>query len=516
MRTGNSILGVVCMIAVTLTACQKQVSHEQLDKDEANGYAIAQELSNRRVQCIAEDASGQLWFGTFRGLNRYDGHEFHQYFCTDDTLGLPDNQIKDILCDSHGRIWVATVNGVARYTDRDCFERIEVKTSNLNILKILEDSQGRVFIYNGTEVLRYDHQLRAFHPIIKRDMNRQMWSWGNCAIDAADRIIITESERLLIYDPTTFKIKQKVSTQGQGPFFYSDLLTNGLMILAGNGCLSIYDTKSLQPVTIPQTITDRITSGGSIVQAAYLLDDNSIILSTSKNGILEFNLLTQTITEGQWNSWVPTVNEIYQDSRRNIWFGTYDKGLRTDYYYKEKFGSSDSYLSRTIGRSSTLALATDANGNLWISTLYRGLFVYHTDTQLAEHIDIAGNPSILHIFCDRDGLIWLSTIDHVMKCRYQGNRLDILNQTPAPSVMDFEQTDDGTVWAATSSNDIIGFPTSGEPVVRQAFNADFCFIPSLLKLRDGRMLISAFFQPITSLNPKTGKFSELNIPGMAK
>ena len=172
MRTGNSILAIVCMIAATLTACQKQESHEQLDKDEANGYAIAQELSNRRVQCIAEDASGQLWFGTFRGLNRYDGHEFHQYFCTDDTLGLPDNQIKDILCDSHGRIWVATVNGVARYTDRDCFERIEVKTSNLNILKILEDSQGRVFIYNGTEVLRYDHQLRAFHPIIKRDMNR--------------------------------------------------------------------------------------------------------------------------------------------------------------------------------------------------------------------------------------------------------------------------------------------------------------------------------------------------------
>ena len=516
MRTGNSILAIVCMIAATLTACQKQESHEQLDKDEANGYAIAQELSNRRVQCIAEDASGQLWFGTFRGLNRYDGHEFHQYFCTDDTLGLPDNQIKDILCDSHGRIWVATVNGVARYTDRDCFERIDVKASNLNILKILEDSQGRVFIYNGTEVLRYDHQLKAFHPIIKRDMSRQPWSWGNCVIDASDRIIITESQQLLIYDPTTFKIKQKVSTQGQGPFFYSDLLTNGLMILAGNGCLSIYDTKSLQPVTIPQTISDRITAGGSIVQAAYLLDDNSIILSTSKNGILQFNLLTQTITEGQWNSWVPTVNEIYQDSRRNIWFGTYDKGLRTDYYYKEKFGSSDSYLSRTIGRSSTLALATDANGNLWISTLYRGLFVYHTDTQLAEHIDIAGNPSILHIFCDRDGLIWLSTIDHMMKCRYQGNRLDILNQTPAPSVMDFEQTDDGTVWAATSSNDIIGFPTSGEPVVRQAFNADFCFIPSLLKLRDGRMLISAFFQPITSLNPKTGKFSELNIPGMAK
>ena len=107
-----------------------------------------------------------------------------------------------------------------------------------------------------------------------------------------------------------------------------------------------------------------------------------------------------------------------------------------------------------------------------------------------------------HIFCDRDGLLWLSTASMVMKCRYDGERLAILSQTPVPATMDFEQTDDGTVWASTSTNDIVGFRSQesgvrsqeSEPIVTQAFNADFCFIPSLLKLRDGQMLISAFFQ----------------------
>ena len=103
-----------------------------------------------------------------------------------------------------------------------------------------------------------------------------------------------------------------------------------------------------------------------------------------------------------------------------------------------------------------------------------------------------------------------------LKCSYDGSRLTILHQTPAAGVMDFEQTDDGTVWASTSSNDIMGFPSSGAPFVRQAFNADFCFIPSLLKLSDGQMLISAFFQKILKMNPQTGKFSELNIPSMAQ
>jgi signal transduction histidine kinase/DNA-binding response OmpR family regulator len=103
-----------------------------------------------------------------------------------------------------------------------------------------------------------------------------------------------------------------------------------------------------------------------------------------------------------------------------------------------------------------------------------------------------------------------------LKCRYDGSRLTILHQTPAAGVMDFEQIDDGTVWASTSSNDIMGFPSSGSPFVRQAFNADFCFIPSLLRLSDGQMLISAFFQKILKMNPQTGKFSELDIPSMAQ
>lgn len=210
-------MGGLCLLAVLLTACQKQASQEQLDKDEVHGVVVAQELSNSRVQCIAEDASGQLWIGTFRGLNRYDGHEYHQYLCTDDTLGLPDNQIKDILCDRKGQLWVATVNGICRYNHMDTFDRIAMKTTNYNVQKLLQDSHGQVFAYTGTEVLRYDDALQAFHPIITRQMAGQQWAWGNCVIDASDQILITESQRILVYQPSTFKLKSEMSL-GDQPF----------------------------------------------------------------------------------------------------------------------------------------------------------------------------------------------------------------------------------------------------------------------------------------------------------
>ena len=573
---------IIILLAMTavMAGCRKAEAPQQRDKDEEQSVVVAQELSNSRVQCIAEDRAGQLWIGTFRGLNRYDGHEYHQYFCADDTTGLPDNQIKDVLCDSRGRLWVATVNGVCRYTRRDCFKRVEVKTSNLNIQKLLEDSKGRIFIYNGTEVLRYDDQLQAFHPIIQRQMARQQWTWGNCVIDASDQILITESQRILLYDGTTFKLKREIGLRrsqesgdrsresgvrsresGDGSqeyFFYSEMLSNGLMILSGYGNIRLFDTKSVRLVPLDPAMVARLTAHNSIVQAARLLEDNTILISTSKNGMFELNLLAQTLLgEGDAGFTLPVpdamVTQVFQDSRKNVWLGTYDKGLFADYYYKEKFGGSDNYLNRVIDYSSVLAVATDRQQNLWISTLLKGLYVYHLDTQKAELIPLEGLPAgeqknaVTHIFCDRDGGLWLSTASMVMKCRYDGGRLAILSQTPVPATMDFEQTDDGTVWVATSTNDIVGFPegfggagargaggaridqgldvtsyprttapTYPRLIVKQAFNADFCFIPSLLKLRDGQMLISAFYQKITKMNPQTGKLSELDIPSMAQ
>ena len=519
-------LSLICLILL-MVACQKKEHQQQRDKDEEHGVVVGQELSNSRVQCIAEDAAGQLWIGTFRGLNRYDGHEYHQYFCTDDTLGLPDNQVKDILCDKRGQLWVATVNGVCRYNRMDNFDRVKVMSSNLNTQKLLEDSKGRIFVYNGTEVLLYDDAQQAFLPIIQRQVEGQLWTWGDCIIDASDYILITESQRILIYDTSTFKLSKEIPL-GDQYYFYSEMLANGLMILSGYGSMTLYDTKSQRLVPLNPDMENRITAHNSIVQTAWLLEDNTILLSTSKNGMFELNLFAQTLFgEGDADFTLPVpeamVTEVFQDSRKNIWLGTYDKGLFADYFYKEKFGGSDNYLNRQIGNSSVLAVVMDRSRNLWISTMLRGLFVYHTETQKVEAIPLEGLPAgeqknaVTHIFCDQDGQLWLSTGGMVMKCRYDGNRLNILSQTPVMAAMDFEQTDDGTVWVATSSNDIVGFPKGNDtPIVKQAFNADFCFIPSLLKLNDGQMLISAFFQKIVRLNPQTGKLSELDIPSMAQ
>ena len=115
------ILSALAILA--LAGCRKSAQDiPQYIQDDS--VIISEQLSNKKVTAFAEDRLGHIWMATGRGLNRFDGHKFRQYFCTDDTLGLPDNQINVLHTAADGVLWVASVNGVARYTPEGNFQRV--------------------------------------------------------------------------------------------------------------------------------------------------------------------------------------------------------------------------------------------------------------------------------------------------------------------------------------------------------------------------------------------------------
>ncbi len=152
------------LMAVALTACRETARQTANDWDATQELMVGDDLSNSKVAALVEDGQGFIWIGTFHGLNRFDGQEYHQYFCTDDSTGLPDNQIKALLCDSKQRLWVGTVNGICRYTDQDRFLRIPMKTDNRYVRQLLEDGDGRIFARNANGMLRFDEKMGAFVP----------------------------------------------------------------------------------------------------------------------------------------------------------------------------------------------------------------------------------------------------------------------------------------------------------------------------------------------------------------
>ena len=68
-------------------------------------------LAGNIVYSIAQDATGAYWFGTNRGLSRYDGATFSNFTVES---GLPGNDVYAIAATDGDDIWVGTRNGVAR------------------------------------------------------------------------------------------------------------------------------------------------------------------------------------------------------------------------------------------------------------------------------------------------------------------------------------------------------------------------------------------------------------------
>jgi len=108
-------------------------------------------LSHRSVNCAFQDSKGFLWFGTWEGLNKYDGYKFTVYRHDPEAPNsISDNGINDINEDSTGLIWIATNNGL-NYYDRSTDKFTVYKHDTLDNKSVIAnytrkvdfDSKGR-------------------------------------------------------------------------------------------------------------------------------------------------------------------------------------------------------------------------------------------------------------------------------------------------------------------------------------------------------------------------------------
>jgi len=83
-------------------------------------------LPGNRINYLFQDKDLYVWIGTDKGLSRYDGHYFKNFFFDkNDSTSLPDNFVVCIKQDSIGNIWTATKNGLAFYDkNKEQFIRI--------------------------------------------------------------------------------------------------------------------------------------------------------------------------------------------------------------------------------------------------------------------------------------------------------------------------------------------------------------------------------------------------------
>ena len=143
---------------------------EIFEYDAKNPYSI----SSNFVRACCEDNLGNIWIGTFNGLNRYDKSTglFQNHTASDaQSDGLTHSSIWCIVKDNQGTLWLGTYFGGVNYFNpeyeiysRYMYSPIEKKgLSNPVVGRTIEDKDGNLWI--GTEgggLNYYNRRTREF------------------------------------------------------------------------------------------------------------------------------------------------------------------------------------------------------------------------------------------------------------------------------------------------------------------------------------------------------------------
>ncbi|WP_270672933.1 two-component regulator propeller domain-containing protein [Phocaeicola coprocola] len=489
---------------------------------------VTNDISNQQITAFGEDGKGHIWIGTFRGLNKFSVNEYHQYFCTDDSLDIPDNHIQDIFLDSKKRLWISTVNGVCQYTDKDNFKNIRLSGNNRNGLRLSESSKGDILLTTLTGICLYNSSEECFEPAIYDfdtspncgyryrgwcfepaiyDFDTSSMFIINSFVDAQDNCWVITSKDMRCYSLSNYK--RTFSMKREEYCRASYLLKNGELWMAGNQSVSIFDVRQRKYLSLPEAIASHPVLSHAPVEYIYPYE-NGVLLCTQGRGVFYYDKTSKTVIHQGENGFpfeVPNfkISRMFNDSQGNLWIGSVDQGYAVHYRYKKLFNNNN-YLSSYFKDKSVISLSADKHQNLWIATLMDGVFVYRFGNQQLEKIDRnelfgrgEGNTAYVNqlYVSDIDGTVWMTaTSNEVLKCKYEEGRFRVEQRYMVNVPMSIVEDDKQNLWIGTASSFLYVLRKGDKAFSRFPVFSGYTFIPGLLPIGNGTILASAFYQPL--------------------
>ncbi len=389
-----------------------------------------QGLSNNSVKCIFQDSQGFIWFGTYDGLDRYDGYEFKVLRNRiNDSTSLPHNYISALNEDNDHNLWIGMGQGAVTY---NTFTNVvspvyyyphqssQKQKVGIYINSIEKDAEGNIFLgTSGLSVLvRFKDKKEAVQiPLYNADGSANIYASVQAMyVDQQKRTwIFIAGGGLYCFNYKTRKL-DLVNADIRN-FSVNKMVADN----AGNLWLGTSTGLLQYGVTTNRVITHYSTSKG-LLSANYITalsvdDKNQLWIGTDGGGIDILNLLTGQLSNingadrsGGLTS--ESVLAIFIDKESRKWVGTNKGGLNVFDVIGNEF--------KTVRRGAAYPGLTsnfitsfleDAKRNLWIGTEGGGVNVWNeerTHFTLYKEPQLSSN-TVSSMAQDAAGNIWMAT-----------------------------------------------------------------------------------------------------------
>jgi ligand-binding sensor domain-containing protein/signal transduction histidine kinase len=442
------------------------ILHAQSSDIKFEHFSIEQGMLGRGVLCIYQDSIGYLWFGTYSGVDRYDGYSFKSYRHDPGDLSSIANALVQTLYEDHeGNLWVGTARGL------DMLDRATETFSHFTphhpilgteqsnyISAIQEDKFGVLWVgtHEGLKTLdrttgtftylRHD-SLDAgslsddFIGAIHEDNAGSLWIGTGGGLDKLDRetgkfmhflhdqysirsiyedksgmLWLGTTGGLLEFDQTAGTFTQYVHDPANPQSLSSDNVSSickgesgALWVGTLRGGLDAFDKKSKRFTHYVHDEKDPGSLSSNGILSVYRERSGTVWIGTPNQGANKLNRPKMPFTKYAYENIHVTgsvLRDVFEDNGGKIWVGT-SKGW-------EQFDPETETFVRPALAEGSYPLAEDQAGNLWIGKESGGLYKRNQHGLLTGFRDSSGREfqQRVNCFCKgRSGALWIGTVE---------------------------------------------------------------------------------------------------------
>lgn len=443
-------------------------------------------LSHANVRCILQDDLGFMWFGTFDGLNRYDGYQFKVYrHSLNDSNSIQSNLIECLAKDDNGNLWIGTEIGLSLY-DRK-FDRF-INYNDIegfitfNIQCIYPDRKGNLWLsshHNGLywfnpqthEYIHYGYDKDNPSGLFSSDI-RSIFEDSN-----GNFIIGSVRGGINILDRATGKFIHLMHNENDS----TSLVSNNVYSIDEDkqgylwfGCieggLSCIHKDVLKHGKFKNYRIDRHGKYGLTGKSIRVIKvdaSDGLWISNENGGLNYLHPDRKTFTHFKSDFKNPAsinsnaIYSIFQDKAGDMWFGTYDAGLDIIKNKKHAFEHHKNVpgVQSSLSDNSVWEFSESNDGKIWIATDGGGLNLFDPFLNTFERYNTETTnlnvDAVLTVYVDSDNNVWIGTYDGGFS-RFDQDQKKFVTFTSENSglnnnhVYDIVQDKKGRLWLATT------------------------------------------------------------------
>ena len=446
-------------------------------------WTTRQGLPHNQVNAIAQTPDGYLWFGTWEGLARYNGLEFH-VFDRGNTPALKDNGVRSVRASEDGALVIGTSRGGVTVKRGDSWRTWMVKDglAQEEVMDALLDRKGRLWVATENSGIDMVDGSRVVHHgtgsglpnnvtyglLLDRDDSVWAATAGGLVRFVDGRMTVAGRDSGLP-DAPVFRIIQDASgtlfvgtergvyrREGDRFALVSPLLPNDgvpslAQDLAGNLWVGTVNNGLLR---LAKSGVEKFTSLRGLPNnrvAALLADREGSLWVGTNAGLLRLSDAPFSTMNGDQGLSDDYVRALTQSRDGSLWIGT-SRGLN-----RWRGGKVEASYTAADGLpgDSVLSLLEDRDGSLLVGSYTDGLLRLRDGKLVAQYDNAHGMPGsnqVRALAQQADGTVWIGTTRGLVRMRDgKFQRFGVAEGLPREFIISLHLARDGSLWVGTAN-----------------------------------------------------------------